>query len=327
MVILACSLLGLLFRSLAHSYLRLPAKELRRRATRGKALYQNLYMVAVFADTARIVLGILTFIFGAAAAIAIARHFDPLIAFILLGILVGLLTFAGRRESGLITKLAGTVAPYLSMLLRQLEPVSDILQWRFLNHRPKTASAVYDKDDLKDFIEFQKRATHNRIDHRELDSALKALDFGSKKIRNHMVSREEIRYVTPKDPIGPVLLSELHKSGHTCFPVQGNSPDDIVGMLELDGLTERTEGGSVAEAMDKQVLYVHEDENLAQVMQAYDKTGRRVYIVVDDRERVKGLISINDVLQQLLGELLRSDFEDFDSKEAVAQRRTPSDEE
>jgi CBS domain containing-hemolysin-like protein len=186
--------------------------------------------------------------------------------------------------------------------------------------RAKThTTAIYEKEDLKEFISHQRRARNNRIPEKELANVLQVLDFGDRKIKDLMVPREDVHFVTPKEPIGPILISELHKTGHTCFPVKGNGENQIVGMLHLQDLIAHTTGGTVADAMNKMVVYVNESEEPTQVLQAFEKSSQKVFLAVNNEEEITGLISVEDVLNNLFGDSLRTAFDSFEDVRAVAR--------
>lgn len=287
-------------------------------------------MVSAYGTSARLLLGTLTFIYAAAGMIIIARHFDPLTALLLLAVFSGLMVLLGTKNYQSVTRLAAAVAPLIAKILENLEPIRQA----FANaghiiprprRKPTTRTKIYEKEDLVEFIEKQKRAGNNRIPNAELDAVLNALEFNSKRIREHMVSRINIHFVTPKDPIGPILLSELHKTGHSCFPVRGNGEDEIVGMLHLEDLIEdHKSGGSVADAMSDKVAYVNQEAALVQVLQAFFKTGLRVFMVVDSDRKITGLIGVNEVLNELIGSPLNSDFTEYDDAQAVSGKISPS---
>ncbi len=126
--------------------------------------------------------------------------------------------------------------------------------------------------------------------------------------------------MTPKDPIGPVLLSELHKTEFDCFPIRGNSDKEVAGMLYRQALAEHTEGGTVGQVMEQTVMYLREDEQLEAVLQAFSKTGRHEFMAINSEAALTGMITLKTVLEQIIGHSAKSEFEDYDDPGAVAAR-------
>ena len=317
--LLICGLCALALQAIHHAYFRLPPKELKRRAAT-KREFKNLQMVTAYGSTAHSFLGFFTFVFAAATVIIIARLFDPLLALFVLAIFAGLFWIVSRRKSSIGHRVAVRIAPQLSKLLQHISPVTEMTGRAIPdNRKPSPKTHIYEKEDLKDFLDHQKGVANNRISETDLNNAIQALDFGGKKIRGFMVPKEEVHFVSTKDPIGPILLSELHKTGFDCFPVKGNGENEVVGMLHMLDLTRHTSGGVVADAMQEKVAYVNENAPLSQVFQAHEKTGMHVFVVIDNDEKITGLISVNDVLKQIVGGELDTAFENFDDPKAVAR--------
>jgi CBS domain containing-hemolysin-like protein len=318
-VIIVCGLGALLLRALEHAYFYLPQKEFKRRASQGNPLLRKLVRINEFGVSVRLFLGLAAYILLGIAIIRTGQRLSLLSALSVLALLAVLFRAAGSKNSRTILRLAAFIAPYFEMLLRYINPpvqaVSGIITKRRKN---SIRTEIYEKDDLKALLRRQQKAVNNRIEPAELHAALRALELGTKKIRDYMVPHEEIEFVNAKEPIGPILLSELHRSGHRCFPVQGNSKHEVIGMLYLDDVIQHTEGGVVSSVMDPQPRYVRDDQNLEQVFDAFNKTNRGIFIVVDVREKVVGLITLLDVLEQVTGHSIESEFEDFHDPSAVA---------
>lgn len=319
-VLVLCAGLTLLVHGLYRAYFYFPARELKRRAAHGKRVYRALRQVMHYEATARVFLQGLVFVFGAATVIMICRSVEPLTALILLGLFALALRFTGDKYAKRLINLAASIAPYLAALLTYLEPLVSVITritgWR----NARYVSEIYDKEDLRELLDSQKFAVNNRIEVEDLERTLAALEFTDKKIKAHMVPRDKVHFVTPKDPIGPILLSELHKSGHSCFPVKGNSENEVVGMLHMSDIVDRTEGGVVSEAMNPDVMYVREDESLTQVAQAFVETRHYVFMVIDKDNKLTGLITVQDLLEQLLGEVIQDEFEEYGDRATVAGR-------
>lgn len=313
-VMIGCGLGAILMAAICHAYFYAPIYELKRRATRDNLLLRRLIKVSHYQKTGRVFFTTLTGILAISAIIAAARELSPIVAFGVIVVFILLLRYVLRKNSRLMVKLASAIAQYIVPVLVKLDPLAQKLPSR----KKLELTKIYEKEDLKDVIQLQKKASNNRIPISELNNALHALDFGFKKIKDYMVSHKDIQFVTTKEPIGPILLSELHKSGFECFPVQGNSKHEIVGMLHMDDLAQHTTGGVVSDVMDTKVLYVPEDQNLEYVLHAFNQTGRQLFVVIDTHEKITGLISVSDVIEQILGHSITGDFENYDDPSAVA---------
>jgi CBS domain containing-hemolysin-like protein len=318
-VLVLCGLVALFLRGAHLAYFRLPVHELRRSSLRTKPRYRQLYSVARYGLSAHVFFGVLEFVFAGATVIVVSRAFDPLSALVVLGIFLALWKVVSGKRIALFENLAVKASRPVARLIKLVEPLVSIRKSLPLKRRYRVVTDIYEKEDLHDLIDRQRRAVNNRIPGEDLESLLKVLESEAKKIKDIMVPRKNIRFVNPKDPIGPILLSELHKSGFSCFPVKGNSDNEVVGMLPIEGLSDRLEGGVVGDVMDDKVFYVRQDKGVEEVLKAFNKTGRRMFVVIDQHEKITGLVTVKDVIEKLLGHSLHTDFETFGDRESVAE--------
>lgn len=316
-----CALGAITFAALYSAYFFLPYKEVRRRGSRGAEVYKRLSLVSRHGKLAKGFFRLVTYIFAVVTVMLLSREFDALRAFVLVSMFALVLLYLKKTTIKSAARLAAWAAPFFDWIFTKARPVADILGRIPLRRRSEIRTDIFTKEDLIEFLETQRSAKNNRIDTGDLEHALHALAVRVKKVKDHMVKFKDIHMVNIKEPIGPILLSELHKTGFNLFPVQGNARHEVLGILSLKKLKEHASGGVVADAMDEQVFYVHEDYRLEQVLQAYTKTGKSMFIVIDAREKVTGLITVSDVLKELAGEAnVYSEFDDYDNPSAVAQR-------
>jgi len=127
-----------------------------------------------------------------------------------------------------------------------------------------------------------------------------------------------VKLISESEPIGPKLMDELYQSGHSRFPVYKDANTNIVGTLYLRDMVKKQVKGHVRDVMHEDVYYVHEDFYLAQVLQAFLKTKHHLFIVVNSFEEFVGIITIEDVLEQVIGKQIVDEFDKYDDMRAVA---------
>ena len=184
---------------------------------------------------------------------------------------------------------------------------------------------MYVRQDFVDLIEQQRVQADNRIEQSELDVAKHALTYGDKTVGQVMTPRRVVTMVAANDSIGPVLMDELHKSGHSRFPVYDSKPENIVGTLFLRDLGAGKNHGLVSDRMSKHVYYVHEDQSLHDAFQAILKTHHQLFVVVNSFEEFVGIITMEDVLETMVGKLIVDEFDQYDDLRAVAARAARKD--
>jgi CBS domain containing-hemolysin-like protein len=223
-------------------------------------------------------------------------------------------------------RLAFWLTPAVAWLLNNLDPVFSRLT--DLWHRyfpPQVHSGLYEKDDLLSLIQQQRLQPDNRIPHGEIEMALHALTFGDKQVADVLIPKRVVAMVKADEPIGPSLMDELHKSGHSRFPVFEGKDDNIVGILYLRDLITTRKTGTVKDLMKPHITYVHEDFTLYQTLQAFLKTKRHLFLTVNSFEEFTGIITIEDIIEQIVGKAIVDEFDKYDDLRAVAAAAAKKD--
>ncbi len=313
--------LAIVSSSIGKVYRQAPPKELRRRARNGDTMAGLLHQVAQHGLTTDAVIwalsGLWTSLAIVIAAHAIPSYFAIIFAFCLILVVFVMIPVTG---SGRLSKaIAARLAPWLSKLLSVLGPGSNRIIALIRSRRPVTIhTGLYDKADLIELFKRQKVAGNNRIEQNELDIALHALEFGDKTVKDIMTPRRQIRFVGGDEPVGPILTSELHDTGFSRFPVTGDEPDQIIGTLYLRDLVEYKKSGIVKNIMKPAVYYVNQERPLEHVLSAFIKTKHHIFMVVNEFEEIVGLITIEDVIEQIIGHEIVDEFDQHADLRAVA---------
>jgi len=150
------------------------------------------------------------------------------------------------------------------------------------------------------------------------------LKFGSQLVKQVMTPRSVIDSIQKSELLGPLVLDDLHKTGHSRFPVIKKDLDHVVGMLYLHDLltldTSKKHTSKVETVMSKQVYYIHEEQTLAHALAAFLRTRHHLFIVVNEYRETVGLICLEDVIEALLGRKIIDEFDTHDDLRMVASR-------
>jgi CBS domain containing-hemolysin-like protein len=238
----------------------------------------------------------------------------------------GFLWLPARDVTKYGTWFAVKLAPIIGALLEYIHPLVNKLGKYFEKHRPLSIhTGLYEKEDLIDLIDKQKIQVENRIDKAELDMVKQVLSFGDKKVADYLIPRRLVASISMDDSVGPILMGEVHKSGHSRFPVYEGSKDNIVGLLYMRDIMGQKEGGEVKKLIRKDVVYIHEEQTLYDVLQAAVKVRQHLFIVVNSFEEYVGIISVEDVLEQIIGMNIVDEFDQYEDLRAVAAKMAESE--
>jgi CBS domain containing-hemolysin-like protein len=317
---LALLLLSLFALALQRFYSSVPAKELKRLATRGDHLAAALYRPVAYGASMRL---FLWFIFGMSLVFGVLCITGGLVApaaFVVIGLVVVAIIFLQSiRLTVHSVRLAVHVAPILSWTLHHLHPVLDraaSLVNRFRTHAAH--SGLYEKEDIMALIRQQKEQLDNRISHRDLEILERAAQFDERQAADVVLPMSRVRMVRVDDHIGPILLQELHDSGQGSFLAYAESPEHVVGTLFLRDAVQAREGGRVSDVVRPNLAFVHEDFSLRQVLTAFARTSQFMVVVINSFEEAVGVITLEQLLTQLIGETPQEDAIPYENRAAVA---------
>lgn len=305
----------------------LPIIERKRRARLDRA-HKQLYALRAHGLEAFLLLWMIIVLSLCVAVAVILQKFSPAISSVivisLLGLLFGWLLHAPvrlplrvlARISVMLERLTSWCAPVLRRI------ASIVRSW---SKPARQAHAVFEKDDLLAFVKTLESDKEVRIPSDELKLVENSLTYGDKLIRYYMTPRRMIKMVSADEEISPIMLDELYKGGFSRLPVYEGSEDTIVGTLHIKDLLEHKEAKTVRQIMQRKAFYVHEDLTLSHALKAFLKTKHHMFIVVNQFQEVVGLITIEDVLEQIIGQNIVDEFDQYDDLRAVAALHAKQD--
>ncbi len=186
--------------------------------------------------------------------------------------------------------------PITSFIIR----LNDRILKLFFNIKTNTAQLSFSKLELGDFIEEQIENSKNKD---EIDTEIKffqnALDFSDLRSRETMVPRTEIIAVDI-DTSYDDLKSLFIETGFSRIPVYKKSIDDIIGYVHSFEMFKQPK--TIKEII-LPVSYVPEPMPINKVLELLSKQRRSMAIVLDEYGGTSGLITVEDIIEELFGEI------------------------
>lgn len=298
--------------------------ELKKRAQSGDSVSKTIY--GLTASGRQIYVAILFGILLATASVVLLFEdvmpsvFAALASTLVIGLFGILLPFLYGDRLGL--RITAWLAPLAAKILTFARPFTRPIAER-IDALIGKKSLLYSKDQLLRMLDTHSTSAYADISVDEMKLMRHSLEFGSKRISDCMIPRKVVSTVKSNDSVGPLLLDELHKSGHSRFPVLDElNPETIVGVLYLKSLlANKQKSGSVNELMSKQVYFVHEELDLQHALDAFIKTKHHLFVVVNSFEEYVGILTIEDVIEQILGRQIVDEFDNYENLREVASLR------
>ncbi len=305
------------------AYTALPVTELKRRANRGDEVALLLHRTAAYGANSRLVLGVLAVGTASASIVLLDAALGgwlPSITVIGLCISAYIVVYLTGGTKKFSTKLATSVSPALAWFVERLHPAIDVVTRHGSKLVKKTQhTGMHEREDLEKLLDRQSSQADNRINTADLQIVKNVLDFGDKHVSDIHIPKRIVRSVDLHETVGPVLMGELHKGGHSRFPVYDpENKNVVVGILYLRDMIAEKEGAAVSKVMRKQIAYAHEDATLRQALQAFLKTRQQLAIVVNEFEEYVGILTLEDVLEQIIGKPILDEFDEYEDLRAVA---------
>lgn len=130
------------------------------------------------------------------------------------------------------------------------------------------------------------------------------LHFGSIRVSDVMTPAGAIDKIAKSEMLGPLVLDDLHQTGHSSFPVIDKDIHHVVGILHIRDLLVVNSGKSSTTAeksMEPHVHYIRENQTLDYALAAFLRSHTHMFIVVNDQHETVGLLTLEDVIEKLLG--------------------------
>ena len=156
------------------------------------------------------------------------------------------------------------------------------------------------------------------IDADVLQMLESVLEVSEIQVRDIMVPRSQMVVINRDEPVEKILPVVI-ESGHSRFPVVGEDRDEVAGILLAKDLLRFFVEDEPAEFDIKECLrpavFIPESKRLNVLLKEFRATHNHMAIVVDEYGGVSGLLTIEDVLEQIVGDI--GDEYDIDESEGI----------
>jgi putative hemolysin len=189
-------------------------------------------------------------------------------------------------------------APFIWLLTTSTEFLLDVMRIK------PTADGKVTEEEIKAII---KEGTEGgEVQEIEQDIVERVFHIGDRKINSLMTHRKSVMLLplhADKNKVKEFMLKELH----SIYPVYGENHDDIVGVVNLKNIFAHFENESfnLAEIMTE-APFMMEQTTAYKALEQFKKTGIHYALVSDEYGVFQGIITLNDILEALVGDA--SDF-------------------
>jgi CBS domain containing-hemolysin-like protein len=299
-IFILLSILGIMVKT---AYFQLPVYELKRRADSREKTAAALYKVSMYGFTLSATLWLYIGFSSAAGFILLAKALPFWLSLLAIAAIVYLVfSFIPSLPNNKVnTLLALALSPVLAKLLYYIHPVFQAGQSKYEKLVSTRHSGIYEKEDLLKFLKGIKKQD-NRIDDSDINVAIRSIEFSNKKVMDIMLPKKSVKTVRSKSVVGPVLINDIHESGQSYVLVK--EKDEVIGILAFADLGIKSTG-LVEDHMETKVGFIEEDKSLTQALASLYESKYPVLIVNNANGEFKGVLTIERVIDELLGHTTR----------------------
>ena len=200
---------------------------------------------------------------------------------------------------------ASLVLKYLQKILRPLVLFVNFFSnffMRLLGTKETTINEDLSPEELKSVLE----NSGDLIPKKYQDMLISVLELDKVSVDEVMTQRSEVIGIDINQPIENIL-SNLQNNQKDFLPVYNESLDDLRGVIDLYGITsflsnEDKSIESLIESLDE-AYFIPEKTPLSTQLFNFQKNKKTVAVIIDEYGSVKGLVTIKDVLEEIVGEL------------------------
>ena len=284
-------------------------------------------VLRIVADPPRFIAAMQLGVTGASLAIGalgeqvLARVFDPLFASVIafalafliitfLHVVVGELVpkgialgYSDRVALAVSTPVRGFFVAF-KPLIWVLQRSSEVVLRALGLTPPGGEMEVYSEAELKMLL--SRSTEEGELEAQEQEMLYKVFDFADKEVSAVMVPRPEVVALSIEMPPEEALAAVID-SPYTRYPVYRDSLDEIVGVLHVrdlfSALVDRGIAGVQIEQLLRPAHIVPETKDLAALLTEFRRTNQHLAVVVDEYGELEGIVTLEDLLEEIVGEI------------------------
>jgi magnesium and cobalt exporter, CNNM family len=258
---------------------------------------------------------------GALGEHALSNAFDPVMAtFLAIVLAYLLLTFfhvvvgelvpkgvALGHSEGTALAVSAPVRAFFTIafpLIWVLQRSSEVVLRSLGLQPPGADDEVHSEAELRMLV--SQSTAHGEIEAQEQEMLYKVFDFADKEAADVMVPRPEVVALSIDLP-PEQCLEAVMDSPYTRYPVYRQTLDDVVGILHVRDLFSALRERGMADVSVADIVrpahIVPETKDLAALLTEFRRTNQHMAIVVDEYGEMEGIVTLEDLLEEIVGEI------------------------
>ena len=186
---------------------------------------------------------------------------------------------------------------------------------RMINIPPAEESDIHSSEELQLLV--KQSADSGEIEEEDYEIIKNAFDFTDHSAKQIMVPRQNILSIDIEDPIEDII-NVIVDSGYSRIPVYEGSIDNIIGVLYTKEIIREyiKRNGNLTNTdlrdLMREAFFVVGSKKISDLLKNFQQKKQHLAIVIDEFGGTEGIISLEDILEELVGEI--QDEEDEEEK-------------
>jgi len=212
-------------------------------------------------------------------------------------------------------KIVGRLLPVVTAASWLLLPLAIPVRKIFEGRERAEAASPATEEEVQAYIDVGRE--EGILEKEEEKLLLSIVDFGDTRVREAMTPRTDIVWVDVVSPL-TVLADLFVSSKYSRIPVARGSIDTVVGIVHVKDMLEAIQAGGTRPLADlaREAYFVPESKKVSELLREFQRRHLWMAVVVDEYGGVSGLVTVEDLLEEIVGEI--SD-EHEDERESVTK--------
>lgn len=198
-----------------------------------------------------------------------------------------------------------TLAPPLQIFATLMRPVIWLLSVstnavvRLLGGDPHARSELMTDEELRDLVD-----AHEGLAIEERHILSEVLDATNRLVQEVMRHRGDVDFLVGTQPI-PAALEEIRSLPHSRYPVIGRSVDEVLGFVHVRDLLDPDAhpGATTVAEVARSIVFLPGTNRILPAMTQLRRAGVHIAIVVDEYGGTDGIVTLEDLVEELVGEI------------------------
>jgi CBS domain containing-hemolysin-like protein len=198
-------------------------------------------------------------------------------------------------------KIVTTLLPVISSASWLLAPLALPVR-KIFEKRARQEAPTATEEEVQAYIDVGRE--EGILEKEEEKLLLSIVDFGDTRVREVMTPRTDILFIDAASPL-PVLADLFVSSKYSRIPVVRGTIDTVLGTVHVKDLFEAIHSGKPRPIADltREAYFVPESKKVSELLKEFQRRHLWMAIVVDEYGGVSGLVTVEDLLEEIVGEI------------------------